>query len=165
MDLLLTRSSFTTQGGNMPFDYFVIEPFTISVNYNLSLDEMIRAGKYNRIDAGIKDKIIPFKKIGTMETELNLIRFSSSMSNSKIYKMFEKYNLHPANAPELLAFGAKYPFKQKIRPIVALGPVWHISLGNIILPRNGKFHMLSTLTSTKFTTKWPYYVKFLAACK
>jgi hypothetical protein len=149
----------------MSFDYFVIEPFTISVNYDLSLEEMIRAGKYNRIDTSIKEKVAPLKKTGTIETELNLIRFGSNMSNAKIFKMFEKYNLRPANIHELLAFGAKYPNKQKIRPIVAIGLIWHISLGNIILTSSGRFQILSTLISTKFVTKWPYYVKFLAACK
>jgi len=33
-------------------------------------------------------------------------------------------NLRPATLPELLAFGAKYPDKQKEFPIMALGSVW-----------------------------------------
>ena len=38
--------------------------------------------------------------------------------------------LRPANLPELLAFGAKYPKKQREFPIVALGSVWRYWCGS-----------------------------------
>lgn len=149
----------------MPFDYFVIEPFTIFVDYNKSIEEMFSEGKYDKVPKDIKSKISSFEKQGVVETKVNLIKFGSCLFSREILDTFNQYNLRSANAPELLAFGAKYPHMQKYRPIVAINYLWQISLNNIVIDKAYGFKILRTIVAEKFNGKWPCHIKFLAACK
>lgn len=100
------------------------ESFPITVNYSRTLEQMIADGKYDWLNPDINAKNFPTEGKGTAEVDIELVHFNRAMESNKVLKELEKQGLRPATLPELLAFGAKYPEKQREFPIVALGSVW-----------------------------------------
>jgi hypothetical protein len=147
------------------FSYFVNEFFTVTVNYRQSLEDMIKAGNYDKVNKDITEKFFPFERQSTIDTGMNIIKFGADMTSKEIFKLFQTYNLRPANAPELLAFGAKYPHKQKSHTIIALNDSWKMILGNATIINPKEFAILRTLTMCKSVSKWDRHTKFLAVSK
>ncbi len=58
---------------------------------------------------------------GQVEVEAKLFRFKSSLTTQEILAKMDAEGYRPAELFELLAFGAKYPGKQREFTIVALG--------------------------------------------
>ena len=154
------------EGEKMKWSYFVIEPFTVSVNYELSVEEMIAEGNYDQVTTDIAKKLHPFKKMVSGEVNLNLITYGPNHPFTKdILKMYEKYNLRTANVPETLAFGKQYPNEQKKEYLLtALSPTWQLILWRNII-NEPKREILRTLRTHHFVKIWPTETKFLAACK
>lgn len=98
--------------------------FRIQVDYDLSVEKAVKAGKYNWEDDDINDKNFPSKHSGSAEIDIQLIHFNKGMSSEDVLKELDKMGLRPAELPELLALGAKYPYEQRKYPIIALGSVW-----------------------------------------
>jgi hypothetical protein len=61
------------------------------------------------------------KQSGQVEVEAKLFRFKGSLTLQKILAKMDAEGYRPAELFELLAFGAKYPEKQRKFTIVALG--------------------------------------------
>jgi hypothetical protein len=98
--------------------------FPITVNYDSRLERMIEDGKYDWKNPDITEKNFPSDAKGTVGLTIELVHFNKVMESDEIQKKLDKQGLRPATLPELLAFGAKYPEKQRELPIVALGSVW-----------------------------------------
>jgi len=99
----------------------------ITVNYNLSLAEMISAGKYDWISDDINEDNFPVRGTGIIESVVELIHFNRNISSDDAEKELKKMKLRPANVEEILAFGAEYPETQRKFPIIALGSVASVS--------------------------------------
>jgi hypothetical protein len=99
--------------------------FRVSVNYDLSVEEMIKAGKYDQSSYEITSKNFPSSRTGTSEGVIQLVRFDGFMESKEVLRELEDRELRPANLPELLALGAQHPYLQRKFPIVALGLFWH----------------------------------------
>lgn len=126
---------------------------------------MIKAGNYDKVSNDVQEKLFPFERRNTEDVNLNLIKFGASMTTKEIFGLYQTYNLLTANAPELLALGARYPNKQMSRTIIALDNSWKLVLGNSIITNPKKFAVLRTLTVCKYTNKWDKHTKFLAVSK
>jgi hypothetical protein len=101
------------------------ENYIVTVNYAQTLEEMIAAGKYDWLKSDIKAKNFPVDGKGTSAVNIELVHFNRTMHSDEALAELNKMGLlRPANLPELLAFGATYPDKQREFPIVALGSVW-----------------------------------------
>ena len=98
--------------------------FGVKVNYDLSLREMIRAGKYDYTNEDITAQNFPVKGSGQEKVAIELVHFNRDMEAKEVLKEFEKKGLRPATLAELLAFGVAYPEQQRDFPIVELGSVW-----------------------------------------
>lgn len=98
--------------------------YTILVDYAVSIEEMVRLGKYDWANSDITTGHFPTKRVGKAEMEVELIHFNRSISSEEALKEMDKMGYRAAEAHELLAFGAKYPDVQREFPIVALGSVW-----------------------------------------
>lgn len=96
---------------------------SITVNYNLSLTEMIAVGRYDWVDSNITANLFPEKGEGTKELAVELIHFDRFVSSDEAVKEMDKRDLRPAIYMELLAFGAKYPDMQRGFDITALGSI------------------------------------------
>lgn len=98
--------------------------YPVTVNYDLSLGEMIEAGRYNWVHSDITSKHFPIKGEGTKEVVTELVHFNRYMESDVVLRELDKSSLRPATIEELLAFGAKYPETQRQFPIVVLGSFW-----------------------------------------
>lgn len=100
------------------------ELFPLSVNYDLPLQEAIDAGNYQGVHSAITSQNFPPTRSGQAELEINLFRYKRRMTSEEVLSELDKEGFRPAELPEFLAFGAKYPELQRQFSIVGLGSVW-----------------------------------------
>lgn len=94
----------------------------VNVNYDLSLMEMIVAGRYDWISDRFPTKeYFPVKGKGIKDLDVELVNFNRFISSREALEEMRKMGLCSATREELLAFGAKYPDMQREFPISALG--------------------------------------------
>ena len=113
------------------------DEYPATIDYDLSLREMIEAGKYDWKDGNITVDHFPVEGEGEVEANLILVRFGRTMSSDQVLEDLDKRDLRPlrpATLAELLAFGAKYLEVQRECSIVALGSVWAGSGGRRSVP-------------------------------
>jgi len=102
----------------------VRDGFRIVVDYSKSLVHMIAAGDYDWVNSDISEDHFLVRGQGKVELNPELIHYGKFMDSDDIVRDMDNRGLRPATLPELLAFGATYPDKQREFPIVALGSVW-----------------------------------------
>src|SRR3989344_4382360 len=99
--------------------------YKVFVDYGQTLQQMIANGKYDYANSDITSGNFPTTaNDGKQEVVVELAHFGRDMESDAVLKKFEARGLRAATLPELLAFGATYPEKQREFPIVALGSVW-----------------------------------------
>jgi len=101
-----------------------ITTYRVTVNYALTLEQMIQAGKYDAINPDITESNFPVNVRDNGEVKVHLVPFDCIMKTDDVLVELNKQGLRPAELPELLALGAQYPELQRRFPIVALGSVW-----------------------------------------
>ncbi len=99
--------------------------FRVAVNYDLSAEEMIKAGKYDWASPEINSQNFPAEMKGLSDVVIQLVRFDGFMESEAVLRELDKQGLRPASLPELLALGAQHPYLQRKFPIVALGSFRH----------------------------------------
>lgn len=87
----------------------VIVTFKDSIDYNRSIADSIKAGKYDWVNEDITDKNFPSTEKGNEEIEYVLFAFDRSISPEKAIKEMKKVDSRPATMKELLSFGEKHP--------------------------------------------------------
>lgn len=95
----------------------------VTVDYILSLEEMIKVGRYQSVNPSITSEHFPIKGKGTKEVETKLVHFDRFLGSDEVIQELDKDGLRPAIIEELLAFGSRYPMMQWQFPIVALGSI------------------------------------------
>ena len=110
------------------------ETFPVLVNYNLSVEEAIDAGRFQAVNASITSKNFPSSRSGQADVEIALVRFDQRMSSEEVLRQLDEEGLRAAELPELLAFGAKYPDIQRQFSVVGLGSVWKDRKGSRNVP-------------------------------
>ena len=95
----------------------------LSVDYTSSFDDMIKAGKYNWVNANINSKCFPIRGEGRVEFKTKLFDFDHGISSEYVRKEIVASGWQVAGTEHLLAYGAKNPDEQRKYPIVALGAV------------------------------------------
>jgi hypothetical protein len=98
--------------------------YSVTVDHSRTVEEMVAAGKCDWSNSDISSKHFPSDKKGKVEVNIELVHFNRTMESDEVLRELDKQDLRPATLPELLAFGATYPDKQREFPIVALGSVW-----------------------------------------
>ncbi len=98
--------------------------FTITVDYSLSLLEMVAAGKYDYANENIVAKNFPISGTGTVREEVILVHFDRFIESEDAIREMGEIGLEPCPIEDLLAFGAQYPNVQREFPIVCLGSSW-----------------------------------------
>lgn len=102
--------------------------FSLAVDYDQSLVEMVAAGNYDSVNPHIADDNFPVGS-GEAEIEAVLVHLDRVVSYNKVIQIIGRQDLRPATLPELLAFGTKHPELQCRYPIIALGSVWAAPFG------------------------------------
>jgi hypothetical protein len=98
----------------------------IVVNYSLTIEQLVKAGKYDETSSWLNSDRIPHHlgRTGEWDLTFELISFGGRVSVSAVQQEFERRsNIVPATAQELLAFGIINPDAQLTSRIVAMGTV------------------------------------------
>ncbi len=122
--LLLLATVFPAAALTQQAKKAIAQTFPVTVDYNLTIEEMVAAGKYDWSNSAISSKHFPSGGKGTSQVQIELVHFNRTMESDEVLRELDKQGLRPATLPELLAFGATYPEKQREFPVVALGSVW-----------------------------------------
>ena len=149
----------------VPVDEKKDDVYPITINYDLSLAEMIVAGQYGWVNDDITADHFPIQGEGQVEVGVELVHFNRSMESDDVLKEMDKAGLRPATLAELLAFGAKYPKKQKEFPIIALGSVWQDLFGYRSVPALWSDGVRRDLALDCFEFRWSEYFRFAAVRK
>ncbi len=110
------------------------EDFKITVNYEQSLQQMIKAGNYDWVNNNITAEHFPVEGKDKQELTITLFHFNKPMTSDEIKNEMEKQDFRPAKVEELLALGEKYPELQKKFLIAALDSVWQDPNGSRLVP-------------------------------
>jgi hypothetical protein len=90
-----------------------IDIYPVSVNYELTVEDAIDAGKYQAVNTDITSKNFPSTRKGQADLEIVLV-----------LDRLDKEGLRAVDLPEFLAFGAEHPEVQRKFSVVGLGSVW-----------------------------------------
>jgi hypothetical protein len=102
-------------------------PGIITVNYGMSLHDMIAAGKYDWVDSGIAPAKFPVAGKGIIRFKPKLFHFSRYISSEDAVAAIEKEKFLPAKHEHGCAFGAANPDEQRKYPIACLGSSARVS--------------------------------------
>lgn len=136
--------------------------YNIVVDYNRSLADMIKAGKYDRVNSDINSKHFPLKGKGKHELNATLFHFDRYIESDDAIAEMDKQGYRPGKVEELLALGEKYPDLQKEFPIVALGSVWRDPYGYRDVPCLSWYGSERDLYLSWFDDRWIADYRFLA---
>ena len=106
--------------------------YTLTVNYDTSIKDLIKKGKYNYVNSDITEVNFPSEEKGESKIEVELLGFSEPISSIDVLKEMKLKGLQALTLKELLHLGIKYPDLQ--RWIVALGSRWHCPDGDVRVP-------------------------------
>lgn len=147
---------------------------TLNVNYDLTLDEMIKAGKYNYVHDQITKDNFPINRpaieLGYLITkEVVLVCMKKKASAYEVIVHMKKYGLRSAQIEELLAFGRERPSVQREFPVVGFGSSWvdRAHHSTIVVPSLGgdAFDREVRLNEFDYYSNWPSNYCFLAVRK
>ena len=104
--------------------------YLVTVNYDLSVEDMVELGKYDWTNPSITSEHFPVTRRGKSEVRVELLSSKElvgevrSMSSDEISASLDNLGYLPVKLHELLAFGENHPEVQCEFPVVALGSVW-----------------------------------------
>lgn len=140
--------------------------FHIAVDRRLTLKEMIRAGSYDLVDGGF-DRYFALGESGYSEHEVRLLNHALGLpaQTVEVRKQLRDRHYQLPKIEHLLAYGSKYPDKQRKFPIIALGSSV-VRNGFRFLPcldaAEQKGQLLRRLCLVWEGTQWPSHCRFLA---
>lgn len=141
--------------------------FTVTVDYDQALAQMIKAGNYNWANDDITSDHFPTVGVGQEECKFVLVHLDKPVTTKEALEEIRRRGLLPAKIEHLLAFGAKYPEKQREFLIVELGSVWVDPRGRrrvACLAENVGERELGLSWSVP-GGEWPGHCRFLAVSK
>ncbi len=139
--------------------------YPVTVNYDLSVEDSVKAGKYDWTNSDISSKNFPSKRKGTAETEIILVHLNRPVESDEVIRELDKQVLSPAELPEGLAFGVKYPDIQREFPVIILGSVWRPPDGDRYCASLGGYSDERGLYLRWFDCRWLARCRFAAVRK
>ena len=99
---------------------------TIEVNYDLPLEDALKAGGYDWANDNLTSEHFPPTRSGIESVEVHLVHPGRGMNTDEPLKEIDKLGLSPGTIEVSLAFGANLDTRdlQREFPIIALGSVW-----------------------------------------
>jgi hypothetical protein len=98
--------------------------FPVKVNYDLSVEEAIKAGNYQAVHDDITSNNFPSTRSGQADLEIILVRYDRRMASEDVVRELDREGFRAAELLEFLAFGATYPDVQRKFSVAGLGSVW-----------------------------------------
>lgn len=100
------------------------EILKVTVDCDLTFDQMIAAGKYDWQNNNINETNFPFQGRGKIIVDAYLTCFNRFMDYDEIPLALDSCGLKEGVLPVLLAVGKEHPNKQVEFPIVETGSIW-----------------------------------------
>lgn len=141
------------------------EGYPVTVDYSLTLEQMIAVGHFGWVNSDITSEHFPIVGIGKVELEGQLVHYERNMSSEAVLADLDQKGLRSTTLPELLAFGAKYPEVQRQYPVIALGSFWQHPCGLHGVPCLGRDGRRREVGVNWFEDGWGGGYRFLAVCK
>jgi hypothetical protein len=99
--------------------------FKVTVDYGLSFEAMVRAGRYDWVDENITFERFPISGEGRRECKFVVVPQNDGMATTnELIAEIARLGLKPAKIEDILAFVAKFPNLRKDFPVLALGSHW-----------------------------------------
>ena len=96
----------------------------ITVDYSLSLAEMIAAGNYGYVNPNVVAANFLLTGSGAVDTKVILVHFNRYIGSDEVIAELSKSDLAPASIEHATAFAVQHPDVLRVFPIVFLGSVW-----------------------------------------
>ena len=96
-------------------------PYTLQVDYSATIEDLLRAGRYNWIHHQLASTNFPATGGGRATLSAVLVPFSPQANLDFAVGNQAASGMRPADVQELLAFGEAYPEVQSKLPVLALG--------------------------------------------
>lgn len=119
--------------------------FHFLVDYGRSVEDGVKAGRYNLVRDGITSCNFPTRRSGTVNVVMELTPLNVHASIEDAQREFGERHTRPAELPELLVLGEKHPEIQRQFSIVALGSVLRDRPGSCLVPCLEHVGLLRTL--------------------
>ena len=146
----------------------VANPELLSVDHSKTLEQMIADGHYDWVNSDINPERFPMKGEGVEELEWKEFHFDFDIKSDDAKTRIETADTGnpwiPARIEHLLAYGTKFPDKQRQYPIVGLGSVGKVLVGRCV-PRLGRVGSSRDLSLSWWVGGWPRRCRFLAVRK
>lgn len=108
--------------------------FTVTVNYDQTVEELIKVGKYDWKNNNIISSYFASAEKGQVGVTIHLFNFDHDISSEDAIREMEGKGFRPATLKELLTLGAAHPDLQRSNPIVALGSIWRRPARDVCVP-------------------------------
>jgi|ERR1039458_2114311 hypothetical protein len=90
------------------------QSFPVTIDFNLPLDDMIRAGNYDWINFIPEETGQPGEaRDGMQKVSIEFLTFHKNCEFTTMLEKIENQGFRPASLPEFLAIGAQYPQLQE----------------------------------------------------
>jgi hypothetical protein len=113
------------------------EDHVVRIDYGISLEDMIAAGKYDWKNDAIVAATFPSETAGIIQFETKIFHFNRYISSTDAVATIkaddEQNRWEAARIEALLAYGAKNPKLQREYPIIGLGSIVEVR-GNRYVP-------------------------------
>ncbi len=109
------------------------ETYTVEVDYDLTLAEVIKAGKFESVNSSIRSLFYSDKE-GKETVVIELVHLDSDIGTDEALGELDKRGYRPATVFELAALGAAKPDLQKNFPILSLASSAQAPTGKTLWP-------------------------------
>ena len=127
--------------------------YTVTVDFDRTIEEMVSAGKYDLSNPHINSKNFHAIASGTHTMDIQLVHFDRKMKSSEILAELDRLDLRPATLPVLLGFIAAFSDLGHF-PIAALGS-WCYSRRSSYIGDVGKVVVLFSYDSVRELDLYP----------
>lgn len=140
--------------------------FPVKVDYGTSLEEMIASGRYDWTNSDIAaERFTHDAARGKHEVKIELVHFNRVLTSEEAIAELERMGCRPADLPELLALGAAFPDLQRQFPIVELGSVGRLVIGDRVVACLRRSVAERGLSLGGFDVEWSEVCRFAAVRK
>jgi len=113
------------------------ETLELAVSYELTVEDLVTAGKYDWSNDDIISGNFPTDRKGKFEGKAYIVHCGRFISSEDVLAELDKMGLRAAELHELLALGVQHPDKQRDFIVAALGSVWQRPSGDRSVPYLG----------------------------
>ena len=118
--------------------FFAPDQWKVPVNYRLSLDQMIAAGKFEWVDRNYSATAFPIRGRGSKSLPMRIMCIDAKMSDittKDVLDSIKSHAMRPARLEELLALAAVDPAICLTRRVFAIGTMWRDSDDLVHVPK------------------------------